>query len=415
MARVRGGRRPAELRRSAARACGAHRRPLTRAVAALEQRLGARLLNRTTRSVSVTSEGERFSSAGGGCLPSSTRSSRPPSDRPARWPARVTAPVLFGQLHVAPLVLRLPRATPRARRPAAARRPRGIARRGGHRPRHAHRPLPDSSLRARQVGQVRWVVCASPAYLARAGAPRTPEALARHACISFDAGSPFADHWTFPRPGGRDRAASPCGRASSSTPPRRASTPRSLGWALVRVLSYQVDQLLAGKKLRLVLETFAPARADPPGAVARRAQPPRLERSSTSPPSACARGSASASALTGDEAREPGDVGGRDAVPGSASPRWGRRGACSPRSPPRSRSNQAGVGTRPRAGVGRQHHEARISGPTCSTRPDVVARLVGGLGVNVGDGGRESRRWRRRRGRRTSRWRRPGRRTPAAA
>jgi DNA-binding transcriptional LysR family regulator len=117
--------------------------------------------------------------------------------------------------------------------------------------------LPDSTLRARLVGQVRWVACASPAYLARAGAPRTPEALAQHACIGFDAGSPVTDRWTFARAGGRER--------SVALRPRLVVNGAQVGidaaiagLGIVRALSYQVDRPLAAKKLRLVLEPFAP-------------------------------------------------------------------------------------------------------------------------------------------------------------
>jgi DNA-binding transcriptional LysR family regulator len=118
-------------------------------------------------------------------------------------------------------------------------------------------PLRDSSLRARVVGHVRWVVCASPTYLARAGVPRNPEALARHACISFDAGTPFADHWTFPRAGRRERAVAVRPRLIVNT--AQAGIDAAIaGLGIVRVLSYQVERPLAERKLRLVLESFAP-------------------------------------------------------------------------------------------------------------------------------------------------------------
>jgi len=108
---------------------------------------------------------------------------------------------------------------------------------------------------------VRWVVCASPAYLARAGVPRTPEALARHACVSFDAGSPLADQWTFPRAGGP--RAGRLGRRVALRPRLIVNTAQAgidaaiAGLGIVRVLSYQVARPLAEKKLRLILETFA--------------------------------------------------------------------------------------------------------------------------------------------------------------
>src|SRR3982751_4697068 len=153
---------------------------ITRAVAGLEQRLGVRLLNRTTRSVSVTGEGERYLERGRRLLAELDALEASP-DASAALTGRlsVTAPVLFGQLHVAPLVRAF-----LAQHPAVEARlllvdrvvslaDEGIdlAVRIG--------ALPDSSLRARLVGHVRWVVCASPAYLNAAGLPRTPAALSK--------------------------------------------------------------------------------------------------------------------------------------------------------------------------------------------------------------------------------------------
>jgi DNA-binding transcriptional LysR family regulator len=243
-----------------AAARGLRRSPqaVTRAVAALERRLGVRLLNRTTRSVSVTGEGERYLERGRRLL-AELDALESPLDTSAPLTGRlaITAPVLFGQLHVAPLVwtflqqhaglearlLLLDRVVPLAEEGI------DLSVRIG--------PLPDSSLRARLVGQVRWVACASPAYLARAGVPRSPEALARHDCIAFEAGSPFADSWTFPRPGGRERAVSLRPRLIVNT--AQAGIDAAVaGVGIVRVLSYQVDRLLVEKQLRLVLEPFAP-------------------------------------------------------------------------------------------------------------------------------------------------------------
>ena len=230
---------------------------ITRAVAALEQRLGARLLNRTTRSVSVTGEGERYLERGRRVLAElDALESAPDAGAALAGRLSVTAPVLFGQLQVAPLVCAFlaqhadveARLLLLDRVVSLAEEGIDLAVRIG--------PLPDSSLRARLVGHVRWVVCASPAYLARAGVPRTPEALARHTCITFDAGSPLADHWTFPR-GGRERSVALRPRLIVNTAQARIDAAIA-GVGLVRVLSYQVERPLAEKKLRLVLESVAP-------------------------------------------------------------------------------------------------------------------------------------------------------------
>jgi len=237
---------------------------ITRAVAALERRLGVRLLNRTTRSVSVTGEGERYLERGRRVLAElDALESAPDARAPLAGRLSITAPVLFGQIHVAPLLGAFLQQHPGLearlllldRVVSLAEEGIDLSVRIG--------ALPDSSLRARLVGQVRWVVCASPAYLARTGVPRAPEALADHACITFDAGSPGTDQWTFPRGtspragGGRERAAALRPRLIVNT--AQAGIDAAIaGLGIVRVLSYQVDRPLAEKKLRLILEAFAP-------------------------------------------------------------------------------------------------------------------------------------------------------------
>jgi DNA-binding transcriptional LysR family regulator len=242
----------------AARALRRSPQAITRAVAALERRLGARLLNRTTRSVSVTGEGERYLERGRRLLAElDALESAPDTRAPLAGRLSITAPVLFGQLHVAPAVYafleRHPGVEARLllvdRVVSLAEEGIDLAIRIG--------PLPDSSLRARVVGHVRWVVCASPSYLSRAGTPRGPEALARHTCISFEAGSPLADHWSFPGVGRRERRVALRPRLIVNT--AQAGIDAAIaGLGVVRALSYQVDRPLRDNKLRLILESFAP-------------------------------------------------------------------------------------------------------------------------------------------------------------
>jgi DNA-binding transcriptional LysR family regulator len=138
----------------------------------------------------------------------------------------VTAPVLFGDLHVLPVVTEFLGKHPALdvrlllldRVVSLAEEGIDVAVRIGH--------LPDSSLKALTLGQVSWVLCASPAYLGRAGVPRTLEALSGHDCIAFTATTPIAERWTFPSPGRRERTVTvrPGWR---STPVRPPSTLRS--------------------------------------------------------------------------------------------------------------------------------------------------------------------------------------------
>jgi DNA-binding transcriptional LysR family regulator len=218
---------------AAARAEGRSPQAVTRSIAALEERLGTRLLNRTTRSVSLTGEGARTLERCRQVL-AEFDALEQPGDRDAalRGTLALTAPALFGRLHVLPVAtdflthhpavdLRL---TLVDRVVSLAEEGIDLAVRIG--------ALPDSALIALPLGQVRLVVCASPDYLARAGTPRALTDLAGHACISFAGASPIADRWSF--------------------------AGASAGLGLVRVLSYQVDRLVAARALRIVLAAFEP-------------------------------------------------------------------------------------------------------------------------------------------------------------
>jgi DNA-binding transcriptional LysR family regulator len=236
---------------AAARSMGRSPQTITRAVATLEQRLGVRLMHRTTRSVSLTNEGERYleqarrAVAEMDALELAASTSTPLTGR-----LSITAPVLFGQRHVVPVVLELLRNHPSLdlrlllldRVVSLAEEGIDVAVRIG--------ALPDSALRARLVGHVRTVVCASPAYLERAGVPRSPDAIHRHTCISFIGTSPLSERWAFGR-----RSVAVRSRLIVNT--GQAAIDAALaGLGLVRALSYQVDELIARGKLRVVLRTF---------------------------------------------------------------------------------------------------------------------------------------------------------------
>jgi len=239
----------------AARALRRSPQAMTRAVAALEARLGVRLLNRTTRSVSLTSDGERY-------LERSVRAVaeldalESVSDAPLAGLLSLTAPVLFGQLHVAPVVGEFLREHPGLdarlflvdRIVSLADEGLDLGVRIG--------ALPDSALRARILGHVRLVACASPGYLKRAGRPRAPEDLAKHTCIANTGATPIADRWSFPGDK-RERSVSVRARLTVNTG-QAAIDAAVAGFGITRALSYQVGHLVAANKLQLVLERFEP-------------------------------------------------------------------------------------------------------------------------------------------------------------
>jgi len=231
---------------SAARSLGRSPQAATRAVAALERRLGLRLFHRTTRSVTLTGDGERVLLDARHALAEMDRLEQP-ADTTLRGTLAITAPVLFGQLHVLPLVTTFlaehgeidVRLALLDRVVSLAEEGIDVAVRIGE--------LPDSSLRARMVGHVRTVTCASPGYLARAraGKPRTLDALAHHDCISFlDGGT-----WSF----GRRRVRV---RSRLTTTSGQAAIDAALhDLGIVRALSYQVAAHLEAGSLVALLKT----------------------------------------------------------------------------------------------------------------------------------------------------------------
>jgi DNA-binding transcriptional LysR family regulator len=227
---------------------------VTRAVAALEERIGAQLLRRTTRIVRLTEAGGRFLADCKRILAEieEAESSAAGSHTEPRGQLAVTAPVMFGRMYVAPVALdflaRHPHLTARLlfldRVVDLIDEGLDIAVRIAH--------LPDSSLRAVQVGSVRRVICAAPAYLAARGTPRTPADLAAHAAIGFSAGA-VAEPWTF---ASGDTASPPMQLVANSNDVAIAAA--IAGRGLARVLSYQIAPELRAGRLEAVLADFEP-------------------------------------------------------------------------------------------------------------------------------------------------------------
>lgn len=244
----------------AAHQLGRSPQAITRAVAAIEARLGTRLLHRTTRSVTLTGDGARYLEKSRHVV-AEVDSLEAPLDAkaPLAGTVSLTAPVLFGHQHVVPIVHDFlgkhagvcARLVLVDRIVSLADEGLDLAVRIG--------ALPDSALLARVVGHVRLVTCASPRYLARAGVPRTPESLGNHACIALTGTTPIADRWSFPhaREGQRDRSVAIRPRLVVNT--GQAAIEAALaGLGVVRVLSYQVERLVADGRLQIVLPGFEP-------------------------------------------------------------------------------------------------------------------------------------------------------------
>jgi DNA-binding transcriptional LysR family regulator len=227
---------------------------VTRAVLALEDRIGARLLHRTTRVVRLTDAGARFLADCKRILAEvdEAEASAAGSHAEPRGQIGVTAPILFGRMHVVPIILdfleRYPNISTRLLFRDSLVDLIGDAFDVAIRIAH----LPDSSLRAIQVGSVRRVVCASRAYLAAHGTPRTPDELSQHETIAFSASAEPAE-WTF----AAGRTVTPAARFTVSGSDV-AIAAAVAGRGITRVLSYQVASEVRAGRLEIILADFEP-------------------------------------------------------------------------------------------------------------------------------------------------------------
>jgi DNA-binding transcriptional LysR family regulator len=228
---------------------------VTRALSALEDRVGLRLVERTTRRLAPTETGRALAERARALLAGYEQALVGISQAPVRGVLRITAPVQFGRRHVAPIVSTFLNEYPDVRVELSLNDRNldlieeglDVAVRIG--------PLADSSLVARPLGSVRRVVVASPDYLARRGVPLMPRDLAMHDTIFGMARSP-AREWRFgPSPRGAVVRLSP--RLLVDDVEAQLQAVRA-GRGIARPLSYQVtDELAAGTLVRL-LQDFEP-------------------------------------------------------------------------------------------------------------------------------------------------------------
>jgi DNA-binding transcriptional LysR family regulator len=115
--------------------------------------------------------------------------------------------------------------------------------------------LPDSTLVARHVGEMRRIVVASHAYLKRRGEPKTPQAIASHDTIQFSAAT-AAPEWRFVEQGREIRMA--CTPRFSTNSSDAAIQYAAQGGGLTRVLAYQAAEAIKAGQLKIVLEKFEP-------------------------------------------------------------------------------------------------------------------------------------------------------------
>jgi DNA-binding transcriptional LysR family regulator len=239
----------------AARKLGLSASGVTRLIAALEDRLGARLLQRTTRSVTLTDIGTRYLERARRILADVEEAEGSAESERTRPSGRlvVSAPVGFGRLHVSPVMSAYLKRYPEVfgelrladRIVNLVEDGVDLAVRIGH--------LPDSSLVARHVGEMRRIVVASSDYLRQRGEPDTPEAIASHETIQFGAMTASPD-WRFVEDGHEIRVA--CTPRFTTNSADAAIQYAEQGGGLTRVLAYQAAEAIKAGQLKIVLAKF---------------------------------------------------------------------------------------------------------------------------------------------------------------
>ena len=230
---------------------------MVRLLAALEGDLGVRLLHRTTRRLALTEEGRQYLERARRILADLDEADRALHAQRAvpSGVLAVTAPVLFGHMHVAPAVTRFLQAHAQMQvRLALFDRVVDLVEEGfdvGVRIAH----LPDSTLVAQRVGEVRRVVVASPAFLRRHGTPAHPRELAKANCVGFVGLE--SGNWTFREADGTRRPFDVAVRGNLecnlAAPALRACV---AGLGFGRFLSYQAAPFVREKTLRIVLAGY---------------------------------------------------------------------------------------------------------------------------------------------------------------
>lgn len=241
---------------AAARGTGLPLTTVSRQLASLEDKLGVRLITRTTRSLTLTEPGRDYLASCRAILEALdvAEGRLVGQEGEPKGELALTAPVVFGRLHVLPILVEFlktfPSVTARLvlldRVVDLIEEGLDVSLRIGS--------LPDSTLIATRVGAIRHVTCTSPGYLKARRKPKSPRDLLQHDCIGFTAlGS--ADRWNF---GGAKRERISVRPRLLVNTAEAAIDAAIAGLGITRVLSYQVATQLSEGSLRLVLEEFEP-------------------------------------------------------------------------------------------------------------------------------------------------------------
>lgn len=230
---------------------------VSRKISELEAQLKARLLHRSTRALTLTDAGKTYFAACKRILEDVAEADRAASGEYSAPTGELilTAPIVFGRLHVVPLLTEFLKVYPDVKvRLVLGDRSFNLledhidlAVRIGK--------LPDSALVATRVGMVRKVVCASPAYLAKRAAPKKPADLSGHDCVSF-ASEMSSETWRFKA--NQSEIVVPVQPRLVVNTAEAAIDAALLGAGVTRVLSYQIEKAVKAGSLLTLLKKFEP-------------------------------------------------------------------------------------------------------------------------------------------------------------
>jgi DNA-binding transcriptional LysR family regulator len=242
---------------AAARRLNISKSAISAHVQRLEERLGIRLLNRTTRRLSLTEAGAAYYRHCARILVEAEAAEQAASalQREPRGTLRISAPDSFGWMHVAPAV------------PAFLKRYPDISIDIKLSPAYANLVdegldlairigvLEDSALVVRKLALSRLVLCAAPAYIEERGTPRTPDDLAGHNCLCTDL-LPWGDEWRLAGKGGEVRV--PVGGSVRSNNAEMLRVAALDGIGIAALPTWVVAEQLRGGTLRRVLTAWEP-------------------------------------------------------------------------------------------------------------------------------------------------------------
>lgn len=242
---------------AASRALGMPLTTVSRKVSELEAHLRTQLLIRTSRKLELTEAGRSFVAASRRILDDVDDAERAAFGeyRTPRGHLTITAPIMFGRLHVEPVLLDFLKAYPdiTARLLLADHVVNLVdehvdcAIRVG--------PLPDSSMVALKLGTITWMTCASPQYLDTRGTPARPEDLEHHECIMFE-GRFSKFEWSFGR--GKQAAIIPIRPRFAVNSADAAISAAIASAGIARLLSYQIRAAVNEGALRAILRPYEP-------------------------------------------------------------------------------------------------------------------------------------------------------------